>query len=342
MKLFSKTDQDRYDRTRKRQRRQREWTKLCEYKIDGSKSSNKVEAMKEHFDVQLNSQDGRYPLISEGVLVDIDGNPYEVIGKGSLKRWYDSLDDNTVYDIDLDHNETSALFRQIGTWSKKDLELTAQEDGRYSLSVKLNLDEESIIVKELRRKNVPLALSIEFYSTGKWGTLDNDPIYIHDDLDIVGFAIVSEPQDAFSGNIDINSDKGGFSMEKSTEDLKNEAMLKAFSATEEVEEQKDEVEEVTADGVQDEEEVEVKEEVASESEEVVEEDSKETFSAEEADKMMTEKLQPILDQVKKQQEENDKLMKQLSEITGKIDTMNSFSVNLPSSPASKRNSTVSF
>ena len=287
-----------------------------------------------------------YHLISEGVLSDVEGNPYEVMARGSLKRFYDSLDENEVFNIDLDHQYNASLFRQIGTWSKSDLKLvpSPENDGRYGLYVKLNLDEDNMFVKEMRRQDLPLALSVEFYSEGHYDTLTDDSgheydLYVHDDVDIVGFAVVSEPQDAYSGNIDINNtEKEAYSVKDEPKkfadvlrglyDLDEEPEVEAEQTEEEVkaEAEPEAVEEPEAEEVSDEKDDIEPEPVAAEPEaEEVEEPVVEDKPELTMDDLM-ELLKPIVETSASQAKEVKALTKAVKAMQEHVDELNAFSV----------------
>lgn len=207
MKIKSVTDLLRFNRTKDRLDKQQALTAISEYNI-----SEESAGKHSHFytsEAQETTPDKYYHLLSEGVILYSDGTPMDIVAKGAIKNWYDSLSDTDVYDIDLQHDMSNPLFRQIGTWSKSDLKLEQDADGRYSVYVKLNLDEDSIVVKELKRKSSYIGLSAEFNSDGKFVDFTHpegsDIVFVHEAIDIIGFGIVGEPADAKSGNVTLNA-----------------------------------------------------------------------------------------------------------------------------------------
>lgn len=324
MRIESKTDLDRYNRTKSRQAKQKEYTKLCEYSVD-----NYEGALKEkHYYSVSEEENGVYHLISEGVTTNAKGEPYDIIGKNVLKDWYDNLDENVVYDIDLQHDESNPLFRQIGTWSKKDLKLVQNEDGRYSLYTKLNLDDDSIVVKELKRKNSHLGLSVEFYSTGRMVEFQKKSLYLHETVNIVGFGIVGESGDAYSGNVQLVNEKEAENHMKTNEFLnsfkgifgvksKNPIEEKAV-ATPTVEEKEEKAVDTTT--------VEEKEEKAVE-ESTEEKEEKAVEISEDVANAILDTLKTIGSKLNDHDEALKILKKEIEKTSDNLDKMNKFTIS---------------
>lgn len=317
--LISKVDELRYERTKRRMKRQEELTAKCVYGLENKTTNRHL------FDLVNDNYEfnGKYHLISEGVVCNIDGEPYQIVSKGAVKEWYDNLDDDTILDIDLDHNVDSVLFRQIGTWKKSDIELVQNSDGRYSAYVDLEntLDDESLIVKELRRRNTPVALSIMFFSNGELVDYEGELIFNHQQIDIVGFAVVSEPQDAKSGNIILksleNEERGEFSLNK---DTFLEALKSAFSTEVEEEQKQEEVEQAQeeVEEIKEVEEEQVQEEVKKDDEELSMQEFIDLFKAE---------LEPIKKEILEMKSHFSAVEKENKELKETIGKLKNFSIN---------------
>lgn len=335
MKFKSFEDLQRMKRTEERIKKQQEFTSVCEYDISSTTVSQKLN----HFS-STDRNGNLYHLISEGVIVDGNGFPYQIIGKNSVKNWYNSLEDGIIYDINLAHEELNPIFRQLGTFTKSDLTLVENEDGRHSLYVDMQLDEESLIVKEVRRKDQLLGLSIAFYSNGHWVDFDYNgesyEVYLHTEIDIVNFGIVGEPQDAKSGNINLAAnEKGEFTVNKNFADFLNK-MKQTFNSTDATtvevkdDENKEEVVEVvekTENSVELKKEDEKTEEPNGAVEVTVEVNGDELNQ--ELMSLITEGFESIQAQFDKNEAEIEDLKKQLK-------NMNQFTV-----PSTKKNSTTS-
>ena len=197
--------------TMMRQRLKANWDKRCKYGVED------VDALPKSFSMngalfsskESSSEDNWCRLIDEGVVVDNDfwtGEPcvYAVIRKGVLKKWYDSLSDNFVGNIDKDHNRSIDL----GTFTKKDLRLVALENGRYVIDANVKLDDGLYAVKDLKRMNNRTALSVEMFvnaeefATAEKVTGDKNQgkylVPLIDELKIEGYAVCLAPKSANS------------------------------------------------------------------------------------------------------------------------------------------------
>lgn len=140
-------------------------------------------------------------LLDEGAVVTADGYIDFYIMKGTLQKYYDSLPDDYEGSINLGHMPFANFPILLGKWTKKDLSLVDTGSGRMGLDVKLRLDEENFLVKELRRADYTLGVSVEMgfsrneERTEDYGILMVDDVFIHD------FAIVGDAGNVNSSGI---------------------------------------------------------------------------------------------------------------------------------------------
>lgn len=147
-------------------------------------------------------------LLDEGMVVDAYGNPLFYIKKGVLQAYYDALPDDYVGTINLGHMDFATFPFILGTWTKRDLHLIDIGDGRQALFVDLHLDEDSFIVKELRRQDFTLGVSAEFsYHEDERNTKKYN-LQILDKIFIANFGIVGEAGNVNSSDIQLQGGQG--------------------------------------------------------------------------------------------------------------------------------------
>lgn len=74
-----------------------------------------------------------------------------------------NLTDDFVGTVNIGHQEFSVFPFLVGEFTKKDLSLVETENERHGIDVRLNLDEDSIFIKELQRKPYDIGVSAEFW-----------------------------------------------------------------------------------------------------------------------------------------------------------------------------------
>lgn len=74
-----------------------------------------------------------------------------------------NLNDDFVGTVNIGHQEFSVFPFLVGEFTKKDLSLVETENERHGIDVRLNLDEDSIFIKELQRKPYDIGVSAEFW-----------------------------------------------------------------------------------------------------------------------------------------------------------------------------------
>lgn len=149
-------------------------------------------------------------LLDEGMVVTAQGTPDFYIMKGTLQKYLDALPDDYEGSINLGHMNFATFPILLGSWTKEDFRLVDIGGGRKGLDVKLNLDEENFLVKELRRAKYDLGVSAEFSFerneelTEDYGLLMIDSIFIRD------FAIVGDAGNVNSMGIQLKGDSMDF------------------------------------------------------------------------------------------------------------------------------------
>lgn len=213
-----------------RQALKKKWDRRCAYEAEASASV--YEFTGKAVDFSESSGDNFVRLLDEGVVVEGDGSIYAVIRKGVVKKWFDSLPEDFVGNIDKDHNRSIDL----GTFTKKELRLVKLEDGRYGVDVNVKLDDELYAVRDLKRMGNRKAISSEFWSEEnefvKQSTITGSKKSVYgfdylvpliDEIQITGYAVVDSPKNANSYDEGLLNKA---STEKDTmdpEELKNQA-----------------------------------------------------------------------------------------------------------------------
>lgn len=88
---------------------------------------------------------------------------YEFDGEEWIQTEVLNLTDDFVGTINIGHQEFATFPFLVGEFTRNDLTLVETENDRHAIDVRLNLDEESIFVKELQRKPYDIGVSAEFW-----------------------------------------------------------------------------------------------------------------------------------------------------------------------------------
>ena len=86
-------------------------------------------------------------LLSEGSILYQDNTIRLYICKGTLKKWYDSIDGTFEGYVSTGHRDINAYPVREGYFKKSDLKLVKDESGRYDLLVKPHVNLELSNVK---------------------------------------------------------------------------------------------------------------------------------------------------------------------------------------------------
>ena len=178
-------------------------------------SANKQEV--EHLSVdKVDNSEGYMTLLSEGSVLYTDDTIRLYLCKGTLKKWYDSIDGTYEGYVSTGHRDLNSYPVREGYFRKSDLKLVQDETGRYDLLVKPHVNLELSNMKDLILQDEPFAISSEFlwyakeiqdsdieeyaklvvYNIEHGGDID---VPITDEIEITGFSFVGNPGNAKSG-----------------------------------------------------------------------------------------------------------------------------------------------
>lgn len=242
-------------------------------------SHNKKEREQLSVDKVENSE-GYMTLLSEGSVLYQDDTIRLYICKGTLKKWYDSIDGSFEGYVSTGHRDLNSYPVREGYFRKSDLKLVEDSNGRYDLLVKPHVNLELSNVKDLIIQDEPFAISSEFlwypkeiedadieeyaklvvYNVEHGGGIE---VPITDNIEITGFSFVGNPGNAKSGGYEPS-----LLVRNEEEYLNRKEVLDKVLAH--LSTQAEEVEETTEAEVVETATEEVVEEVAVETEEVVE------------------------------------------------------------------------
>ena len=155
---------------------------------------------------------GTQRLLDEGAIVG-DGYIDFYIQKGTLEKflngenvYLDNLPSDFVGSVNLGHMDFATFPFVIGEWTKEDLTLTDNGDGRKGLDVNIRLDEESVFVKELKRMPYDIGISAEFgYHVNRKATEDVGFLVV-DEVCIFAYGLVGECGNVNSSGLELKGD----------------------------------------------------------------------------------------------------------------------------------------
>ena len=165
---------------------------------------------------KVENSEGYMTLLSEGSVLYQDDTIRLYICKGTLKKWYDSIDGSFEGYVSTGHRDLNSFPVREGYFRKSDLKLVEDSNGRYDLLVKPHVNLELSNVKDLIIQDEPFAISSEFlwyskeiedsdieeyaklvvYNVEHGGGID---VPITDTIEITGFSFVGNPGNAKSG-----------------------------------------------------------------------------------------------------------------------------------------------
>ncbi len=241
-----------------------------------------------------------------------------------------NLTDDFVGHVNLGHMDFASFPFIIGEWTKEDLSLTDIGNDRVGLDVKLNLDKNSIFVKELKRQPYDIGVSAEFYysvnydDTVALSEMLGSYTPVIDEIFIFAYGLVGECGNVNSSGLELSSEVNN--MDKDKINLEEGILEEEFVAEEAMEESVEEAAEEVIEESAEEPEEEVMEEAIDEAEEVsedimeeaAEDDMGEEDESDEAEEEVSEEafddetdLNEVLDLV-------SELKEQVSELTEKV------------------------
>lgn len=168
---------------------------------------------------KVDNNDGYMTLLSEGSVLYQDGTIRLYLCKGTLKNWYDSIDESFEGYVSTGHRDLNSYPVREGYFRKNDLKLIQDSNGRYDLLVKPHVNTQLSNVKDMILQDEPFAISSEFlwyhkdigdedieeyakliaYNVEHGGDID---VPITDKVEITGFSFVGNPGNAKSGGYD--------------------------------------------------------------------------------------------------------------------------------------------
>lgn len=188
-----------------------------------------------------------------------------------------NLTDDFVGHVNLGHMDFASFPFIIGEWKKEDLSLTDIGNDRVGLDVNLNLDKNSIFVKELKRQPYDIGVSAEFYysvnydDTVSLSEMLGTYTPVIDEIFIFAYGLVGECGNVNSSGLELSSEVNIMDKEKINpeEEVLEEDFVAEGEEVSEDEAEDTEVEEVAEESA-DHPEEEVMEEAIDEAEEVSE------------------------------------------------------------------------
>ena len=223
---------------------------------------------------KVDNSEGYMTLLSEGSVLYTDDTIRLYLCKGTLKKWYDSIDGTFEGYVSTGHRDLNSYPVREGYFKKSDLKLVQDENGRYDLLVKPHVNLELSNMKDLILQDEPFAISSEFlwyakeiqdsdieeyaklvvYNIEHGGDID---VPITDEIEITGFSFVGNPGNAKSGGYEpsllVRNEEEHLNKKEildkvlahlSAEVAPEEAVTEEAVATEEVAEVEETVEEV--------------------------------------------------------------------------------------------------
>lgn len=286
-------------------------------------SHNKEEREQLSVDRVENSE-GYMTLLSEGSVLYQDDTIRLYICKGTLKKWYDSIDGSFEGYVSTGHRDLNSYPVREGYFRKSDLKLVEDSNGRCDLLVKPRVNLELSNIKDLIIQDEPFAISSEFlwypkeiedadieeyaklvvYNVEHGGGID---VPITDNIEITGFSFVGNPGNAKSGGYEPSLLVRNEEEYLNRKEVLDKVLAHLSTQAEEVVETPEaEVVEPTTE--------EVVEEVAVETEEVVEP----TEEVTEEETVEEDALTKAIEAIEALTKENEQLQAENAELKGKL------------------------
>lgn len=185
--------------------------------IDSLVNLDKGECKTEKASVsKVEAEENYMTLLSEGSVLYQDGSIRLYIAKGTLQKWYDSIDETYEGYVTTGHIDLNAFPVREGYFRKADLKVVTDASGRSDLLVKPHVNTQLSNIKDLIIQDEPFSISSEFRWYDKEITDDDIEEYaklvvyniehggdvyvpITDTVEIKGFSFVGNPGNAKSG-----------------------------------------------------------------------------------------------------------------------------------------------
>ena len=175
--------------------------------------------------LSLAKSEGNVRLLDEGAIVTASGDMDIYIKKGTIRKYFNgknkkltpeylygdyadryfedveepfNLSDGYKGSINIGHHDFATFPFIVGEWTKSDLAVTNNGDGRHGLDVDVKLNEMHPLVQALRVQGIPVGVSVEMWlhvddkATEELSEKQGDYIPVVDEIFISDFAIVGE------------------------------------------------------------------------------------------------------------------------------------------------------
>lgn len=249
--------------------------------------------------------DSKIRLLDEGAIVGDDYIDF-IIKKGTLEKFLNgnneyltNLTPDFIGTVNLGHMDFATFPFIIGEWTANDLSLVDIGDERHGLDVRLNLDSDSVFVKELQRQPYDIGISSEFYYHVDWESTDKIGYLVIDEVFIFAYGLVGECGNVNSSGLELKGD----AMAKEELNLNEEALEEVIE---------EETEEVAPEDIEEE-----KLSASEETEETSEESESEEESEEELDETEADEtdLDEVLEEIEQLRAENADLKEQVESLS---------------------------
>ena len=137
---------------------------------------------------------------------------WEFDGEDWIQTEVLNLTDDFVGTVNIGHQEFASFPFLVGDWTREDLSLVETENDRHGIDVRLNLDEDSIFVKELQRKPYDIGVSAEFwYHVNEKDTEDLSEMLgtympVFDEIFIFAYGLVGECGNVNSSGLELTKE----------------------------------------------------------------------------------------------------------------------------------------
>lgn len=245
-----------------------------------------------------------------------------------------NLNDDFVGTVNIGHQDFATFPFLVGEWNRNDLSLVETENDRHGIDVRLNLDEDSVFVKELQRKPYDIGVSAEFWyhvneaDTESLSEMLGTYMPVLDEIFIFAYGLVGECGNVNSSGLELAKEMDmpektnieelelglvGEDINVDVETVENEAELDAVTEAE-IPPTEEPMEESAEEA----------EEAVEEVEEAVEEAEEEQTVAEETEVEEAEVEELSIDEVDEDEDESDEedgLVETLKALQSQIDSL---------------------
>ncbi|EGO7881637.1 hypothetical protein FEW48_002537 [Enterococcus faecalis] len=161
--------------------------------------------------VQLANNDlkeiGWVRLLDEGTVLYGDGSIRSYIKRGTIKEFYDSLEDDYIGYINIGHINFATLPIFVGQWTKNDLRLVDIGENRQALEVNMKIDESLSVIQDLQKMPYTIGISAEFMASYDEELSYEYEFPVIEHIFIMGFGIVGDVGNVNSSGINLSAEE---------------------------------------------------------------------------------------------------------------------------------------